>query len=532
MPISNSVGAARDKPCRILALTGGGVRGIFQATYLAKLAAVIKTPLSRSFDLIAGTSTGAILGLALALDVDPNRIVDFYMTEARAVFHPRTAAAVRSGPRYANRCLRKALQHLFGNRRLQECTPPVLITAASLDRFRYRIFSTVGGPYESDGELLATDVALASAAAPTFFAPISPVGQERSYVDGGVWANSPTLAAVLVAHGQLKIDFRSMRVLSVGNGEFQNGIDPVEFRRFRPLSFNASRTLFEIMFAAQESFADEFAMKLLPPGNFIRATTTLVDDVPLDGVEQAIAKLPALAEVEFDRTKRSVIELITPFDDAIAEQRHDPIVRRELVPYDLVEAAGLTGFYPSRAYYSRRDGASSIDRYIARARSSLVMVSINLMTGLPFDGILDVLEKKLESRDADFAATISLLNPCVEPLMCSVAPALDLLPDELARLTKQTALKLLDFRASLSETAQKRLKLRLHNALPFGSAILIDHLLPEGRIQIETKAYKTPVRKSFAFEVARTGSEEDLYRTLQSAYERLVDDGVEMDTVT
>ncbi len=514
---------------RILALSGGGVRGIFQAVYLAKLAKELGSPLQNHFDLIAGTSTGALVGLAVALNIDLERIVDFYEKDASKIFEPRILASLRPGPRYDQKPLRSALTKLFLTKCLADCRPPVLITAASLDRFSYRIFSTLGGATESDGELSAVDVALASAAAPTYFPPVNPVGQERSYVDGGVWANSPALAAVLTAHQQKQIPFSAMRVLSVGNGDFPAGIGADEFRKLRPLSYRTVTALFEIMFAAQESFADEYVMRLLVPGNFVRASATLKDELPLDQPTKARKILPQLAEATFDRTKKNAVDLVRPPEPSQPIAAPSPTMRpRQFVTQELVEAAGLSAFYPSRAFYARRVGASSIDRFIATARQNLVMVSINLMTGLPFDGMLDVLEKKLEARGADFSATISLLNPLREPLMHAVAPVLGLTPAELSSVTTQTAQKLLQFRQSLSNTAKERLLLRFHDAVPFGSAIMLDHAQADGRIQIETKAYKAPVRKSFAFEVMRTGGDEDLYDTLLVAYQQLIKDGCEM----
>jgi predicted acylesterase/phospholipase RssA len=518
------------QPFRILALSGGGVRGIFQAVYLAKLRQSLGSALHNHFDLVAGTSTGGLIGLAIALNIDPERIVDFYNAEASVIFRPRVLAQWRSGPRYDPKPLRAALQKLFSDKRLSDCRPPVLVTAASLDRFSYRIFSTLGGVGESDGTLLAIDVALASAAAPTYFPPVNPDGQHRSYVDGGLWANSPALAAVLTVHQQRRIQFSSMRVLAVGNGDFPHGVAANEFKTYRPFSYRTITALFEIMFASQETFADEYTMRLLTPGSFVRASTTLEHGLPLDATKLALATLPPLAEAEFERTRQNALDLVALPKPALPVVTPAPGARQpQYVSSELVEAAGLSAFYPSRSYYSLRQGASSIDRYVATARQSLVMVSINLMTGLPFDGMLDVLEKKLGAHDTDFTATISLLNPTRDPLMRAVAPVLDLVPAELARITTQTCQKLLRFRNSLSPAVQGRLNLRLHDAVPFGSAIMLDHGQPDGRIQIETKAYKAPVRKSFAFEVMRTGDDEDLYDTLLVAYEQLIKDGCDMD---
>ena len=80
--------------------------------------------------------------------------------------------------------------------------------------------------------MFAADVALASAAAPSFFRAHQPGGldilgnvykEERSYVDGGLWANNPVLCAVMAAHRHMNVAFGDMKVLSVGNGRIPEG---------------------------------------------------------------------------------------------------------------------------------------------------------------------------------------------------------------------------------------------------------------------------------------------------------------------
>lgn len=192
---------------------------------------------------------------------------------------------------------------------------------------------------------------------------------------------------------------------------------------------------------------------------------------------------------------------------------------------ELVQAAGLTAFFPSRDYYhTHRGNAPSIDRYIATAQKTLILISVNLMTGLPFDGLCSVLEEKLKVKQSPFSAVLSLLDPRQDELMAAIAPVFDIPPQELADGIKKTIRNLVQFRRTLSSTAQTKMELRIHKAIPFGSAILIDHREPSGRIQIETKPYKAPLRKSFAFEVAPTGSS-GLYEALAMGFETLLGEG-------
>ena len=155
------------------------------------------------------------------------------------------------------------------------------------------------------------------------------------------------------------------------------------------------------------------------------------------------------------------------------------------------------------------------------------MVSINLSTGVTMDGVLDVLRQKLDIDGSTFRVSISLLNPFARHLMQSLAPTLSVEPNELARSIKEALKRLVKVKHSLPDHAQKRFTIRVHNTIPLGSAILIDHEGLNGRIQIETKVYKAPFRQSFAFEVAPTGSS-GFYDTLAKGYVGLAADGLEV----
>lgn len=191
-----------------------------------------------------------------------------------------------------------------------------------------------------------------------------------------------------------------------------------------------------------------------------------------------------------------------------------------------VREAGITAFYPSRDYYALlRHHAATIDRYVSTAEHTLIMVSINLMTGLPFHDLCAALKRKLCQAGEPFSATLSLLDPRRRDLMSVVAPAFSTDPTELAQAIRHSVRDLIRFKRALPKEIQARLDVRVHPALPFGSAILLDHGYPNGRIQIETKPYKAGLQKSLAFEVSRGVGSSGLFDVLVTAYETLLHDG-------
>ena len=157
-------------------------------------------PIFQQFDLIAGTSTGSIIALAVALGIDVNRIIDLYRNKSEFIFKSKAFSLVRKGPRYDQNVLRTEMEKIFGTKQLRDTKTNVLVAATCLDQFCHRVFTSFSTNESGDSELSAVEVGLASSAAPTYFSPVTPQSQERSYVDGGLWANSPSLISILYAN--------------------------------------------------------------------------------------------------------------------------------------------------------------------------------------------------------------------------------------------------------------------------------------------------------------------------------------------
>lgn len=189
-----------------------------------------------------------------------------------------------------------------------------------------------------------------------------------------------------------------------------------------------------------------------------------------------------------------------------------------------IDKIGLNAFYSSREDYGKyRDDASSIDKYINGATDSICMVSITLATGLPVDDICKIFEMKLKQKK-NFTITISLLNPYNDELYKAIMPLFKQSSNALQNNTISAIKRLVDFRNSLSISEQERFFIKVHQTLPFGSAIILDGDTENGTIQIETKPYNVGMRKSFAFEIKNNGSA--FYETLKQSYYDLIEDGI------
>ncbi len=204
---------------QILSLDGGGIRGVFTAAVLAAIEDDLKTDVTKHFDLIAGTSTGGIVALALGLGIRPREILEFYLQHGPMIFKKRAGlAAVQHWVRrkYSRAPLEKAVRLIFGDRTFGESRVRLIIPSFNLDEDEVYNFRT---PHHErlrrDYRVPAWKVALATSAAPTYFSPFRGVDSLR-LADGGLWANNPALVALIEAHKTLEVPLDRIAMLSIG----------------------------------------------------------------------------------------------------------------------------------------------------------------------------------------------------------------------------------------------------------------------------------------------------------------------------
>lgn len=221
MPSSN-----KSQPFRVLSLSGGGYLGLYSACVLEELEARVGEPLGRRFDLIAGTSIGGILSLALAFEVPMSTLKHLFLEHGPEIFpfsgHPTGAISrvldmARSalGPKYSGEPLRAALLRHLGERTLGEAVHNVVIPAVNVSNGRTKVFKTPHGKTSlADSVILAVDVAMATCAAPGYF-PSVRIG-DAVFADGGVYATAPDQIALHEAEHYLGVERDQVRMLSIG----------------------------------------------------------------------------------------------------------------------------------------------------------------------------------------------------------------------------------------------------------------------------------------------------------------------------
>lgn len=202
---------------RILAIDGGGVRGIFPAHILASLARQ-RGKLSETFDLIVGTSTGAIIAAAVATDFDLDQLCASYERYAPILFTSRfghVGGTLRSS--YGSEALQELLREVFQDKKFADVPGRLAIVATDVSNGNVFVMKSSYHPsFVRDGDIAIRDGVLASCAAPGYFDPVRV--KEYLLADGGLWGNNPSLIAYTEAVGKLAVDANEVRLLSIGTG--------------------------------------------------------------------------------------------------------------------------------------------------------------------------------------------------------------------------------------------------------------------------------------------------------------------------
>lgn len=211
------------KMCRILTLDGGGAKGFYSLGVLKQLEALLGgEPLATKFDLIFGTSTGAIIASLLALGKPISEVRDLYKEHVPKIMGRRFAGA-------RTRALEELASTVYGDKKFDVLKTRVGIVAARWREERPMIFKTdvtqahgSHSTFKPGFGCTIADAVVASCSAYPFFKKklIQTDDGEVEVLDGGYCANNPTLYAIAEATMALKFDKSQLRVVSIGVGNY------------------------------------------------------------------------------------------------------------------------------------------------------------------------------------------------------------------------------------------------------------------------------------------------------------------------
>lgn len=298
------------KARRVLSLDGGGIRGLVSCLWLAAVERALldagKPGVLKSFDLVAGSSTGAIVACGLGAGLSPDELAELYRQQREQIFPglagrlwsrlARLPSQGPSAPKYDGKGLEKVLKKVFGSTTLGQLKLPTLVTSYDTIQRRPVVFKSFKPEHQ---DLPVWEVCRASAAAPTYFPahPLKVEGRNCALIDGGVVANNPTACAIAEAmRKDARVDnSQDLVVLSVGTGERTRSIDLKSAREWGALEWAVP--IIDVLFDGSTDSVDYIARQLVGDGYFRLQTELLIGLDDLDDTSATnIAALELLAK--------------------------------------------------------------------------------------------------------------------------------------------------------------------------------------------------------------------------------------------
>lgn len=239
----------KEKIC-ILNILGGGIRGIIPLVVLSKLENLVEKyekeqpthktfPFIRKFDIISGTSTGAIIALLLNVPktkgsfepkYSPSEVLNIYKNEIKHIFPKNRLRNIYSCkgllfPMYSTDGLSKIAKKYFGDTYLSESIGNVIVTGYEIEKALPLFFKSTDAKNDISKDYKMCDLAIASSSAPTYFKPyklLNKLNQVSYIVDAGIVINNPAMISLIDAKNLFEKN--KHLVISLGTGKTNKSI--------------------------------------------------------------------------------------------------------------------------------------------------------------------------------------------------------------------------------------------------------------------------------------------------------------------
>lgn len=295
---------------RILAIDGGGVRGIIPACILAKIESMFSCSANDLFDLIVGTSTGGIIGLLIRNQIASKDIYEIYCNNGGNIFNnPKNIISYVYGAKYKNDGLKKILYDNLADTLFRDIKNKIIVTSYNIKE-RCPVLFRNWGKDISACDLRAVDIALATSAAPTYFPPFE-IDSSNTAIDGGVFCNNPSLIAYAEAR---KIwEDEKIDILSISTGSLLKRPLTKTHKKWGKVSWGTH--VFEYIFDGASKSADKILRDISryeTNVSYKRVDCSIRDEAEkLDGVSNtAVDLLRGCAEDLWTNERESIFEFI------------------------------------------------------------------------------------------------------------------------------------------------------------------------------------------------------------------------------
>lgn len=216
---------------RILVLDGGGCKGLVQLSVLCSIANELKKEAADEFDLIIGSSVGAVEGGLLSTGlISALTFKDLMYNNLPNIFKKRLRIPVLQ-PIYSRKPLTNLLDLYVIGTKMNHCKTRFICTSCSLVDGRTHFFKSWE---KKDGELELTQVILRSAAAPLYFGTLIDEETHNVWMDGGCGnMNAPIMEAFIETMRQSWLLNEHVHILSIGCGQSDQGVPFEKAKKFK-----------------------------------------------------------------------------------------------------------------------------------------------------------------------------------------------------------------------------------------------------------------------------------------------------------
>jgi patatin-like phospholipase/acyl hydrolase len=202
------------KTANVLEIDGGGIRGLIALEQLIEFERVIKKPIKDHFDLITGTSTGAIIAVLLSVGFSTDDILSLYTVHGDRIFKKSFFRKGWFRPKYDDTYFNSILLEYTKGLTLKDCKTEILIPSYNVTKKEGKLFKSKKAKEDSSYNYSLFEVIRSSASAQSFFEPIDIDGDK--YIDGGMYVNNPSAMALLEC---LKDGYERINIISFSTGE-------------------------------------------------------------------------------------------------------------------------------------------------------------------------------------------------------------------------------------------------------------------------------------------------------------------------
>ena len=310
----------------VLSVDGGGIRGVIPAMVLADLEERTGRHTADLFDLIAGTSTGGIIALALTVpgeDGKPrwtaNDLVGLYVTEGPRIFHHSIGRMLESGlglldEKYDAKPLEESLKGYLGDAMISEAVTDVLVTSYDLEHRKPFFFKTDRAKAKPEHDWAMREAARATSAAPTYFEPEKLTGDGAAFAlcDGGVFAANPAMCAY--AEARRRHPRADIRLVSLGTGQLTRPLHYEQVKGWGLIEW--ARPLIDVVFDGVSDATDYELTQLLAEADYTRFQVELIgasdsldnaDERNLEGLQRLARMLISERAADLERLAAELV---------------------------------------------------------------------------------------------------------------------------------------------------------------------------------------------------------------------------------